>query len=144
MNAPLETNAAALRRVASERADHPAIIADGTAISYAALVQDLDRVSARARDWDIAPGTTVAVEWTTLPDHWLLLLALEERGAATASFLSTEIAKNTELVEVADVVIGRRGPAGAEFRDNGSAQADAPGAGQRAVPYPDACGLSRS
>jgi fatty-acyl-CoA synthase/long-chain acyl-CoA synthetase len=111
MNAPLETNAAALRRVASERADHPAIIADGTAISYAALVQDLDRVSARARDWDIAPGTTVAVEWTTLPDHWLLLLALEERGAATASFLSTEIAKNTELVEVADVVIGRRGPA---------------------------------
>jgi acyl-coenzyme A synthetase/AMP-(fatty) acid ligase len=116
MSAKLETNAAALRRIAIDRGDHPAVLDEGIPHSYADFVRDLDRVAARAADWQIKPGEIAAVEWSGLYKHWLILLALEERGVATASYLSSEIAKNSELIGAADFVIGWRGPAAAVAR----------------------------
>ena len=87
MNAVFETTPAILRRLAKAQPGRQAVIEDGTAYTYSRFALYLDRVHAAIDGWALGPGAIAAVEWRGLYRHWLLLLALSERGVATASYL---------------------------------------------------------
>ena len=105
MNGDFETTPAVLRRLASAQPGRQAVIEDGTAYTYSRFARDLDRVHAAIDGWDLGPGAIAAIEWRGLYRHWLLLLALSERGVATASYLPAEQRKNREILADADAVI---------------------------------------
>ncbi len=105
MNAVFETTPAILRRLAKAQPGRQAVIEDGTAYTYSRFALDLDRVHAAIGGWNLGPGAIAAVEWRGLYRHWLLLLALSERGVATASYLPAEQARNREILADADAVI---------------------------------------
>lgn len=105
MTGDFESTPAVLRRLAKAQPGRQAVIEDGTAYTYSRFALDLDRVHAAIGGWDLGPGAIAAVEWRGLYRHWLLLLALSERGVTTASYLPIEQGKNREILADADAVI---------------------------------------
>jgi long-chain acyl-CoA synthetase len=67
-----------------------AVIEDGRAIDYATFHRDLARFTRALGAFGLPRGSFVAVAWDSFYLHWLLLLACESLGWATASFLSVE------------------------------------------------------
>ena len=68
---------------------HPtrtAIEQDGRFISYEDLKASTERIAVALEKFDLEPGNFVAVQWTTLYSHRLLLMAFEVLGVATLTF----------------------------------------------------------
>ena len=79
-----------LARHAAERPEGVALINDGRTISYAELSRDIDRAAGALWEFDLQPGSAVAVGCDDFYLHWLLLLAFERLNVATASYHSGE------------------------------------------------------
>jgi acyl-coenzyme A synthetase/AMP-(fatty) acid ligase len=117
MTGEIETTPAVLRRLAASQPGRQAVVEDGTAITYSRFARDLDRVQSAIGAWGMQPGDIVAVEWLGLYRHWLLLLALAERGVVTASYLPAEQGKNREILSSADAVVAMPEQAPENARD---------------------------
>ncbi len=90
---------------ASQRPDAVAILDRGREISYARLSRDIDAFTRAVREFGLSRGSLVAIAWGDAYVHWLLLLAFERLGIATASYLSGEGSKLDPLIASADLVI---------------------------------------
>jgi acyl-CoA synthetase (AMP-forming)/AMP-acid ligase II len=83
-----------------------ALSIDGQDIPYRRLFEDVMRVTAALHAQGLgAPGSTAAVGHADLYQHWLLLLACENLGVATASFARTEWQALPALLGAVDVVL---------------------------------------
>jgi hypothetical protein len=72
---------------------HPpyiAIIDNGRQITDAEFHQDLGRFLRVARNFKLAMGSTVAIEWLSLYEHWLLVLAFNSLGITTLTYTTEE------------------------------------------------------
>lgn len=72
---------------ANTRADAVAIIDGERRCTYAQFDDGLRRMTRALQGFGLKPGSFVAVEWTTLYSHWLILLAFENLGIATITYL---------------------------------------------------------
>jgi len=72
---------------ADSRPDAVAVIDGERLYTYAQFDDALRRMTRALQDFGLAPGSFVAVEWTTLYSHWLVLLAFENLGVATITYL---------------------------------------------------------
>ena len=98
---------------AAEQPEAVALIEDGRAISYAEFSRDIGKVSAALRELGLPRGSTVAVQCRAIYTHWLLLLALEQLNAATASFDEREgVPTHADLLASADLVLSDAGLGG--------------------------------
>lgn len=70
---------------ASERPDAIALIVNGRPISYAEFSRDIRKFTRALRGFALPPGSEVAVLCDAPYTHWLLLMAFERLGIATAS-----------------------------------------------------------
>jgi acyl-coenzyme A synthetase/AMP-(fatty) acid ligase len=95
---------------AAERPDAVAIVDRGREITYAQFHRDLGRFVGAVAELGLARGRSVAVAWGELYPHWLLLIACEELGIATASFLFTEGAEDSPLLQTVDLVLSQTRP----------------------------------
>lgn len=77
-----------LRFRAGERPGAPALIYAGVTIPYARFAADLNRFGRVVGGFGLAPGALVAVECEDVYIHWLLLLACELHGLASASIVA--------------------------------------------------------
>jgi len=75
---------------AAERPDAVAVIYGGREISYGRFHRDIASVTSAAREFGVARGRAVAIGCDDYYFHWLLLLAFERLGAATASLGANE------------------------------------------------------
>jgi acyl-coenzyme A synthetase/AMP-(fatty) acid ligase len=75
---------------AARRPSAIAIVNAGQEISYAQLARDLGKFTAALRDFRLRPGSLVAVACGDRYFDWLLLLAFEQLGHATASISTSE------------------------------------------------------
>ncbi len=91
---------------AAHRPDAVAVVFSGVSYSYARVDQDIKRFTLALRALSMAPGCRVAVSTGHLYLHWLLLLACENLGLATWTFLfgEEEVALRAQL-PFADMVI---------------------------------------
>jgi acyl-coenzyme A synthetase/AMP-(fatty) acid ligase len=91
---------------AAHRPDAVAVVFDGVSYSYARVDQDIKRFTLAIRGLRMAPGCRVAISTGNLYLHWLLLLACENLGLATWTFLfgEEEIVLRVQL-PFADMVI---------------------------------------
>jgi acyl-CoA synthetase (AMP-forming)/AMP-acid ligase II len=89
-----------------------ALSVDGQAFSYQRFFRDVMRVTAALQAQGLGvPGSTAAVGHDDLYQHWLLLLACENLGVATASFSQTEWQALPELIGAVDSVLVDMPPA---------------------------------
>jgi acyl-coenzyme A synthetase/AMP-(fatty) acid ligase len=80
--------------------------ADGTReVGFAAMLKDFAKVAAAVRMLGLVPGQSVAVGCDDFYTHWLLLLAFEHLGIATASFQRNEGAGCRTLLGAVDLVL---------------------------------------
>ena len=95
--------------IAYHAALHPAdvaIIQNGTKITYAQMHRDLGRFLRAARGFELTAGNRVAIEWTSLYHHWLLVLSFETLGAVTFSYAKSEMAVLRPVLANVDLIIG--------------------------------------
>ncbi len=94
---------------AVEQPDELAFV-DGTReVSFAAMLKDFAKVAAAASMLRLTPGQSVAVGCDDAYTHWLLLLAFEHLGIATASFQRNEGAAARPLLGAVDLVLAEPG-----------------------------------
>ena len=60
-----------------------AVIDNGRKYTYAQFHRDLGRFTRALREFDLPVSSTAAVEWTSLYNHWLIVLGFEALGVAT-------------------------------------------------------------
>ena len=82
-----------------------AVIDNHRKITYAEFNQHLDRFVDVARRIDLEQGATVAIEWTSLYPHWLLMLAFETLGIVTFTYTRTGAVHRGNILGAADLVI---------------------------------------
>jgi acyl-CoA synthetase (AMP-forming)/AMP-acid ligase II len=95
------------------------VIEEGREIDFATLHRDLGNLTRAVRDFALPRGSTVAVAYEGLYLHWLLLLACENLGWASVSFLPAETDTLSQLFERVQLVLGKRpvpSAAGGKFR----------------------------
>ncbi len=95
---------------AGARPDAVAIVDRGRAITYAQFHRDLGRFVGAVAELGLERGRSVAVHWGELYPHWLLLLACEELGIATATFVFLD--GDRRLMESVDLVLSEVRPPG--------------------------------
>jgi hypothetical protein len=91
-----------------------AVIDNNNYFTYAEFHEHLGRLIYALQDFELEVGDTVAIEWTTLYPHWLLLLAFETLGIVTYSYMRQEAGEHEDMIAAADLVIcaeGRTPPA---------------------------------
>jgi acyl-CoA synthetase (AMP-forming)/AMP-acid ligase II len=89
---------------AAERPNAPALIRDGRTITYSEFDRDLRRFVRAICEIGLPRGRSVAVGCDDVYVHWLLLLALEHQGIATASFAGSTPA-DAPLFAAVDLVL---------------------------------------
>lgn len=83
-----------------------AIIHDDRPVTYADLYRDVRRFMRAAQELALEPGASVAVGCQDFYAHWLLLLAFERLGIATASLAAREASPSTApLLATMDLVL---------------------------------------
>jgi 2,3-dihydroxybenzoate-AMP ligase len=88
------------------RPDAVAVIHDGRRITYADFHRDIWRFVRGVAELGLAPGSSVAVGCADFYAHWLLLLAFERLGVATASLGPREdLASASQLLPGMDLVL---------------------------------------
>jgi 2,3-dihydroxybenzoate-AMP ligase len=98
--------------IASHALDNPsdiAVIDNDLKITYAQFHQDINRFIPAARRFGLNVGDMVAVEWTTLYPHWLLLLAFETIGVVTFTYSKNEVSEYHALLCDMDLVLAGGG-----------------------------------
>jgi acyl-coenzyme A synthetase/AMP-(fatty) acid ligase len=85
-----------------------ALIENGREIDYATFHRDLGGFTRAVRGLGLPRGSLVAVDWESCYLHWLLLLACENLGYATASFRSGEKGALRPLMARAQLVLSSR------------------------------------
>jgi len=94
---------------AAERPDAVALIGGGRAITYAEFDRDIREFTAKVQELELPRGSSAAVGCDDCYAHWLLLLALERRGVATASLIRAESPGNIALRACVDCVLAAPG-----------------------------------
>jgi acyl-coenzyme A synthetase/AMP-(fatty) acid ligase len=94
-----------LRFHAAHRPDAVALINHGHEITYAKFQRDLEMFTRAMRQFALPPGGSVAVACENVYLHWLLLLACETIGLASASFVAREGRAAASLLSYVDLVI---------------------------------------
>ncbi|MGE5202381.1 MAG: class I adenylate-forming enzyme family protein [Acidobacteriota bacterium] len=89
---------------AAERPGALALVNNGRRITYAEFDRDVRKFSHAVRKFGLPRGGSVAVGCNDFYLHWLLLLAFEHLGIATASFLSST-QMDAPLLTVVDLVL---------------------------------------
>lgn len=102
---PIPTTVDYIAHHAALHPDDIAVISNDQAITYAQFHRDLSRFIRTVGFFKLGIGDSVTIEWTTLYPHWLLLLAFEARGVATASYASHEMPGCMPLLTSANLVI---------------------------------------
>ncbi|HXP78147.1 MAG TPA: class I adenylate-forming enzyme family protein [Stellaceae bacterium] len=88
------------------RPEAVAVIHDGRRVTYADFHRDILRFVQAAQEFGLSPGGSVAVECSDFYSHWLLLLAFERLGIATASLAVREdFASASQLLPMMDLVL---------------------------------------
>jgi 2,3-dihydroxybenzoate-AMP ligase len=82
-----------------------ALIQDGREIRYAEFACDLWKFTRAVRRFQLPRGSSVAIGCDDFYTHWLLILAFERLGIATASFGSTEGSASRDLLGSVDLVL---------------------------------------
>ena len=95
---------------AAERPDAVALVDRGREISYAQFHRDLCSATHAVNEFGLARGSSAAIAWGELYPHWLLLLACEWLGVATATFVANEGDASAGLLESVDVVLSETRP----------------------------------
>jgi len=95
---------------AAERPDAVALIERGREVTYRQFHRDLGRFVGAVAEFGLKPGSTAAIAWGELYPHWLLLLACERLGIATATFVPDEGAAGARLLETIDLVLSETRP----------------------------------
>jgi 2,3-dihydroxybenzoate-AMP ligase len=86
-----------------------AVINNNKNFTYADFHQHLGRLIYAVRKFELEVGDTVAVEWTSLYPHWLLLLAFETLGIVTYSYTRQEAGEHEDMLAAADLVVCAEG-----------------------------------
>lgn len=87
------------------RPSDTAIVEEGRRITFAQFHEDLCRFHTGFQELKLKPGDRAAVEWTSLYEHWLCLLALEKLGVATFSYTRQEVPTYWPFLKEVDLVI---------------------------------------
>jgi len=82
-----------------------AVIDNHRTITYAELNRHLDRFVDVARRFELEIGATVAIEWTSLYPHWLLMLAFETVGIVTFTYTTAGAADHGEMLGAVNLII---------------------------------------
>lgn len=90
---------------AIERPDAVALVDHGRAVAFAAFSRDIRRLTRALGKLDVPRGGSVALGCDELYTQWLLLLAFERLGIATASFGAREGTASAPLLESVDLVL---------------------------------------
>src|SRR5579859_509637 len=90
---------------ASQRPDAVAILDRGREITYAQFSRDIGAFTRAVRGTGLTRGSLAAIAWGDAYFHWLLLLAFEQLGIATATYLSSERSEIDTLIADADLVM---------------------------------------
>jgi 2,3-dihydroxybenzoate-AMP ligase len=94
-----------LRYYAVERPDAIALIADGRTITYGDFGRDLWKFVRALQGFGLKRGSAVAIGCDNFYVHWLLILACEHLGLATASFQTKEGRAAQPLLGSVDLVL---------------------------------------
>ena len=90
---------------AQQRPDAPALIDNGRTITYGEFARDLPKFMRAVRELGVPAAGTIAVGCDDLYVQWLILLACEELGIATASLIQREEASVLPLVAGIDLLL---------------------------------------
>ena len=97
---------------ATERPDAVAIVDRGREIAYAEFHRDLRRFVRAVGEFALPRGSSAAVALGEFYPHWLLLLALERLGIASASYSPNEGVGSASLLASVDFVLSEIRPPG--------------------------------
>jgi acyl-CoA synthetase (AMP-forming)/AMP-acid ligase II len=95
-------------RHARSRPRAPAVVHEGREITYGDLARDVRRCARALRGLGVLRGEKVAVGCADLYRHWLLLLALEQLGAVSASLADREVESSNVLLSNCDRVLAEQ------------------------------------
>ena len=88
------------------RPEAVAVIHDGHGVTYADFDREIRQFTRAVRELGLKPGSAVAVGCEDFYTHWLLLLAFERMGIATASLVPREESSSTApLLRSMDMVL---------------------------------------
>lgn len=93
-----------LNKHASKNPQKIALIDHKQKISYGQFRQDLCKVIDVLQGYNLQKDSRVAIEWTALYTHWLLLLACERLGYISFSFVKDELLLHTDFLQTQDVI----------------------------------------
>ena len=92
------------------RPEAVALIHDGRRFTYADFYRDIRRFLRGLREFGLSPGDSAAVGCADFYTHWLLLIAFERLGVATASLaLHEDPPSASRLLASMDLVLGETG-----------------------------------
>ena len=104
-----------LRFHALRRSGALALVDHGREVTFGQFHRDLRKFALAVRRFGLSAGEVAAIACGDLYTHWLLLLAFEEIGAVTVSFLNDEPAEiQAALFRHVNHVVSDQMPAGAE------------------------------
>ena len=86
-----------------------AVISNNNNFTYAEFHQHLGRLTYAVQNFELGVGDTVAIEWTSLYPHWLLLLAFETLGIVTFSYTGQGAGEHIDMLAAADLFICTEG-----------------------------------
>ncbi len=86
-----------------------AVIDNHKKVTYAEFNRHLDRFVDVTRKFELENGATVAIEWTSLYPHWLLMLAFETLGIITFTYTKTGAVDHGDMLSAVDLVICTQG-----------------------------------
>ncbi len=89
---------------AALRPNDLAVIDEGRNITFAQFHADVRRFGHFLKNAGVKPGQTAAIEWTSLYEHWLLVLALEALGVATFSYTKQEVPAYWPFLKTVDLI----------------------------------------
>jgi acyl-coenzyme A synthetase/AMP-(fatty) acid ligase len=95
---------------AIDRPDAVAVIDSGRAITYRQFDRDIASAVIALREFGLQRGSAAAIECEEIYFHWLLLLAFERLGVATASPNPKSAGSRASLLAHVDLIVSQRPP----------------------------------
>lgn len=89
---------------AALRPNDLAVIDESREITFARFQADISRFTQALTNAGVESGQTAAIQWTTLYEHWLMLLALERLGIASFSYTKQEAPVYWPFLKTVDLI----------------------------------------